>query len=217
VTLSYGIVLKYCFGMDDDAVKTYVEDTSGSQKKPADGSKVLPENRVSYLTHENLLQGLLGSGLDSTQNRFEIAMEESLRYAPISEDWVEFPDFLKFFETHVGSSVIKSIFGSEIITQNPQLITDLWEYDKIIMSLAKRIPSFWIPGAYRLRNKLLTTVRAWHKSAQEYHGGPRKEDDSSVERRWGSNMIQERFEMLSNLRNQNTNSVSSTDLGLMWA
>ena len=217
VTISYGIVLKHCFAMDDDAVRTYVTDTSGSQKKQIEGSQVSPGDRISYLTYENLHRVFLGSGFEPICDRFKTSLQESWSSAPIGQSWQELPDFGALFEEHVGSAVIKSIFGSEIMAQNPQFVVDLWKYDQDIMSLAQRVPSFWIPAAYRLRDKLLFGVKRWHQSSSRHFSRGDSNSDPQNEAIWGSRTIRERHKMLLGVKNQNVSSVASTDLGLIWA
>lgn len=203
--------------MSEEAVHSYTSDTSGSQKKPIEDSHVTHDNRVSYLTHENLLEGFLGSGFEPTCTRFEKSLEETWSSAPIFSEWQELPDLRAFFEEHMGSAVIKSIFGSEIIAQNPDLVYDLWEYDKVIISLAKRIPKFWLPEAYKLRDKLVLCVKRWHQSVRRQTKIEPGCCNSSFDDIWGSKMIRERYELLTSVKGQDPDSVASTDLGLLWA
>lgn len=217
VTLAYGIALKYCFGMAQKAVDVYIADTSGSQQKPIAGSNVPSQNRVSYLTHENLLKGLLGTGLAPATDRFESALTESLNLETIGQNWEYYPDFLEFHEDHVGAAVIRALFGPTLLSQNLDFVRDLWAYDKVVMSLAKRLPAFWIPNAYRLRDKLLSSIRKWHDFAKENFvnmNGSQHLDDDPL---WGSEMIKHRHKMLLGIGNQDSDSVASTDLGFIWA
>lgn len=217
VTQAHAIALKCCFGTSQDAADVYAADTSGSQFKPIEGSDVSCQNRVSYLTHENLTKGLLGSGLAPATNRFEIALTESLCSENIDQDWIYYPDFLEFYENHVGTAIIKALFGSELLRQNPGFYHDFWAYDKVIMKLAQRIPIFWIPNAYRIRKKLLMSIKRWHEFARERsmtEGNIQQGDDDPF---WGSEMVRERHKMLLNIGSQDYDSVAATDLGLIWA
>lgn len=217
VTLAYGIVLKCCFGMADKAADIYVADTSGCQLKPIAGSHVQRQGRVSYQTHESLLQGLLGTGLAPATDRFESAFNDSLCSLNIHEEWTHFPDLLAFFEDHVGSAVIKAIFGSALLSENPDFLRDLWAYDKVVMSLAKRLPAFWIPGAYELRNKLLLSIRRWHRYARTHPDELDEGQSVDVDPVWGCRMMRDRYKMLLGIENQDHDSVASTDLGFIWA
>ena len=217
VTNAYSHVLKYCFGMSAKAAGMYTADTSGSQRKPIAGSNVHPRNRVSYLTHENLRKGLLGPGLAPTTDRFEKAWAGSLGSLNISQKWVNFPDILEFFEDQVGGAVITAIFGFTLLSENPGFLRDLWAYDKVVMSLAKRLPVYWMPQAYRLRKKLLLAIKKWHALARMNSDKAKNTPDEEAASLWGSEMIQDRYKMLLSIENQDNNSVASTDLGLLWA
>ena len=218
VTKAYGIALKHCFGMAQKAVNSYHADTSGCQHKPIKGSYVQPQDRISYLTHENLLKGLLGTGLAPTSERFEKALTESLSSLSIGDEWVEFPNLVELFENHVGGSVIKAIFGSALLSQDPNFVRDLWAYDKVVMNLARRVPKFWSPEPYRLRDKLLLCIKKWHALARAHSD----RQESQVQREeaepfWGSEMIKDRHKMLLGVKDQDYDSLASTDLGFIWA
>lgn len=215
VTLAYGIALRYCFGMASQAAKMYISDTSGSHEKAIAKSDVLPHNRVSYRTHENLVQGLLGSALTPASDRFENILTESFYSLGISDEWVEFPDLLQFFEDHIGTAIVETVFGSALLAQNPGFIRDLWAYDRVVMSLAKRLPFFWIPEAYRLREKLLLSVKKWHAGLIGYENeGTKVQSKGDIQT---PQAIRDRVRMLLSIDNQNCDAVASTDLGFIWA
>ncbi|RAL08033.1 cytochrome P450 [Aspergillus homomorphus CBS 101889] len=221
VTRAYGIVLKYCFGMDQQAVDVYVSDTSGSRHRPISSSTTPHNSRVSYHTHENLTQGLLGSGLDSTTQRFEAALYAALDKAvPSISDWKFEPDLTQFFEEHLGTALLQALCGPLLVEESPNLVRKLWQYDKLIMALAKRLPSWLIPGSYQLRDELLAMIMRWHKLATELstaHPERKPSDQSQADPYWGSAMMRERNKMLLTIDGQDRRSVASTDLGFIWA
>lgn len=217
VTLAYGIALRYCFGMARKATSVYFADTTGPQQKPIQGTTAKPQNRVYYRTHENLLRGLLGTGLAPVSDRFESALTESLSSLHITEEGVIFPDFLEFFEDFLGTAIIKSIFGSALLSQSPDFVSNMWKFDKLVMNLAKQLPRVCIPESYRLRTKLLQSIKRWHAFART-HSVEKKEllnEDADV--LWGSETIKDRYKMLLDFENQDYDSVASTDLGFIWA
>ncbi|PWY88576.1 cytochrome P450 [Aspergillus sclerotioniger CBS 115572] len=221
VTRAYGVVLKYCFGMKQKAVDVYVSDTSGSRQRPIAGSKTPPNCRVSYHTHENLIQGLLGSGLGPTTERFDAALYASLDKAvPISHSWTYKEDFTQFFEDHLGTAMLETLYGPLLLAANPDFNRKLWQYDKHIMALAKRLPAWMIPGAYRLRDELLRAIMKWHRQATELTTETTKQTNSNqgdADPHWGSAMMRERNKMLLKIDRQDPQSVASTDLGFIWA
>ena len=217
VTLAYSIALKYCFGIAQKAVNVYLADSSGSQLRPIEGSDVKPQNRVYYRTHENLLRGLLGTGLAPVTDRFENLLTRSLRSLIITEEWTTFPDLREFFEDNLGAVVLESIFGPALLSQNPGFVRDLWSFDRVVMSLAKRLPVFCIPAAYRSQTKLLQSIKKWHAFARTHSNGVETSRDEDSDPLWGSKMIRDRFKMLLDVENQDYDSVASTDLGFIWA
>lgn len=204
--------------MDQRAVDVYLSDTSGSRARPIRGSNVRDNHRVSYHTHENLVQGLLGEGLTPTTERIQDALFASLDQVSKPEgEWTYVEDLTEFIEEHVGTAMLKALFGPLLLADSPDFNRDLWNYDKRIMSLAMRLPIFCIPGAYRLRNKLLNSIMRWHRLASQLSAamhGPEKEDADLF---WGSTMMRKRYEMLLKIEGQDLRSVASTDLGFIWA
>lgn len=218
VTQAYSLVLKQCFGMGKVAVSAYLADTSGSRQKPITGSRPGPHDRISFMTHENLVSGLLKEGLEPAALCFEKYLIQSLQTAGIGNEWREEEDMAKFFEHHLGSSLIRALFGEELFHQQPCFMEDLWEYDKGVMDLARRLPRIWISRTYRLRDKLLTSVQRWHARAfacttHEQEGC----DDRDADRLWGTKMMKERYLALLSATGQDEQSVASTDLALIWA
>ncbi|PYI05542.1 cytochrome P450 [Aspergillus sclerotiicarbonarius CBS 121057] len=221
VTRAYGLVLKHCFGMDQKAVVVYVSDTSGPRQRPIPGSKTPFNRRVSYHTHENLIQGLLGSGLGPTTERLDAALYASLDQAvPISPTWTYKEDLTQFFEDHLGTAMLQALYGPLLLAEHPDFNRKLWQYDKHIMALAKRLPAWLIPGSYRLRDELLRTIEKWHQRATELSTATPdrpKADPNEADPHWGSAMMRERNRMLLRIDGQDLQSVASTDLGFIWA
>ena len=201
--------------MTRKAAAVYSADTSGSQAKPIEGSDGSSGSRPYHGTHKNLLQGLLGAGLAPTFERFQDALAESFEGAVVSEEWVEYPDLLHFFEDHVGAAVIRSIFGGCLLDRNPGFVRNLWTFDGYILSLAKCLPWLCIPKAYKVRAKLLKAIEEWHTFA-EAQSTSHEDGDCDAHAYWGSTMVKERYKMLREVKNQDRKSIAATDLGLMW-
>ncbi|KAE8396125.1 cytochrome P450 [Aspergillus alliaceus] len=221
VTRAYAIALKSCFGMEQKAVDVYLTDTSGSSYRPIPGSQIPLNQRVCYRTHENLVQGLLGPGLGPTTERIEAALFASLdRAVPKSSEWVCGTDLSEFFEDHLGSAILQSLYGSLLISKNADFNRNLWRYDKQIMTMAKRLPSWLTPEAYSLRDELLLSIMRWHQEAtflSETMTISEQASEGGADPYWGSAMMRERHKMLLSIEGQDLKSVASTDLGLIWA
>ncbi|RAQ54737.1 cytochrome P450 monooxygenase [Aspergillus flavus] len=221
VTQAYGIALKHCFGMEQKAVDAYLADTSGSWHRPIPGSQTPWHGRVSYHTHENLVRGLLGAGLDPTMERIERLLLASLEGAVSrTSEWTYGMDLTEFFETHLGSAILQALYGPLLVTKNSDFNRNLWRYDKQIMRLAKRLPSWLIPEAYRLRDELLGAIMRWHQQAtllSETIPSCERTSGGEADPYWGSAMMRERNKMLLSIEGQDARSVASTDLGFIWA
>ena len=203
--------------MAQKAVSTYFDDTSGPQVKPIPGSNVDAQARVSHQTHEVLVKGLLGPGLAPTYSRFENNLTASLQTLGKDGEWMEYPDFLEFFEDVVGKAIVEAIFGSELLSQNPEFVRDLWTYDAVVMSLARRLPAFCNPQAHRVRRKLLGCIKRWHEFARAKSGVRGDSDGNDFDPVWGSRMMRERQDVLLGIQNQDYDSVAATDLAFIWA
>ncbi|KAL8644236.1 MAG: hypothetical protein Q9226_007865 [Calogaya cf. arnoldii] len=214
---AYGIALQNCFGMAKKPASVYFADTSGSRSKPIQGSNVQPKNRVMYRTHESLSQGLLGTGLAPASDRFEQRLAESLKSLCVSDEWVTYPDFLSFMEGKLGTAIVGAVFGSVLLSQNPDFIRDLWVFDDAAMGLAKRLPALCMPNAYRARRRLLHSIKEWHAYATKSSSREDTAPDGDIDSLWGSRLMRERNRMLLDVEDQDRDSVASTDLGLIWA
>ncbi|KAL8847243.1 MAG: hypothetical protein Q9221_007699 [Calogaya cf. arnoldii] len=214
---AYGIALQHCFGMAKKPASVYFADTSGSRSKPIQGSNVQPKNRVMYRTHESLSQGLLGTGLAPASDRCKQRLAKTLESLCVSDEWVTYPDFLSFMEDKLGTAIVEAVFGSVLLSQNPDFIRDLWVFDDAAMGLAKRLPALCMPNAYRARRRLLHSIKEWHAYATK--SSPREDTapDGDIDSLWGSRMMRERNSMLLDVEVQDRDSVASTDLGLIWA
>ena len=87
-------------------------------------------------------------------DRLEVERRKSITSLQISDDWTNFPDLMEFYQIFLGTAVIKTVFGSTLLSENPDFVQDLWDFDRVVMSLAKRLPILFAPRAYWLRRKL---------------------------------------------------------------
>ncbi|KAI1770960.1 cytochrome P450 [Hypoxylon cercidicola] len=217
VTTAYSLVLGQCFGMKRQALDVYNADTSGSRQKPILGSNLEPQDRISFMTHESLRSGLLKEGLGPAFHRFREYLSQSLLNAEIGDEWVECPDMSKFFEKHLGTSLVRTLFGEELLAQHPGFVEDLWEYDKGVMNLIRGLPRFLTLRTHRIRDRLVRSVERWHEKASDPVSCPKESNGFSDQSLWGSDMMKERYHMLLATKGQDAKSVAITDLALIWA
>jgi len=218
VTRAYGYALRHCFGMSKAAAAAYDRDTSGSREKPIAGSRVGEHGRIGHVTHANLAQGLLVDGLEPMTGRFHAALSQALEACEIGQDWKHYDDLAAFFEDVLGRAVLESVFGPLLLQTNPTFVRDLFEYDKTVMDLARRVPWFLKPLPYRLRGVLVESVKRWHAAASSSSSSSAPEPDSSTAwAGWGSSMLQARYEKLMQCDGQDADSVASANFALLWA
>ncbi|KAI1371821.1 cytochrome P450 [Hypoxylon crocopeplum] len=196
ITRSWSLLLRQCFGMRQEAVNAYLADTSGTRHKPIPGSTPNPQDRISFMTHENLTAGILQNGLDPATDRFKEYLEESLQTLDIGHDWAYMLDMTEFFQYHLGTALIRTLFGKGPLDQDTNFIQDLWEYDEGVMNLAQRFPRLWIPKIYRVRDKLLATVSRWHANAVNCAETSKDDNDGEADSIWGTKMMKERYRTL---------------------
>ncbi|KAI9706642.1 MAG: hypothetical protein M1836_003651 [Candelina mexicana] len=203
--------------MSRQAADVYFRDTSGPRKRPNLGSKTQSSRRIYYQTHETLLEGLLHQGLAPMTDRLKLEMKVSIFSLGILEYWTEFPDLMEFYRLFLGTTVIKTIFGSALLSLHPNFVQDLWDFDGVVMSLAKRLPIFCVPRTYRLRRKLLQCIKRWHTYARTHSAGHESVGNQDDDPYWGCKMIRDRYMALCGTEGQDHDSVASTDLAFIWS
>ena len=151
------------FGMPKAASETFVNDISGYSAKPLPGTEhIEPRNRICYRDHEILKTLLQGSEISHLTGTFQSALLERFSRLPITEEWMEVSDLFHFFTTHITPAAIEAFVGpslTEVI--DPNFVRDFWRFDSWVPAMAKRVPEFCIPEAFRIRDKLLSSVERW--------------------------------------------------------
>ncbi|KAH8706987.1 cytochrome P450 [Phaeosphaeriaceae sp. PMI808] len=213
---AYSIGLRYLFGMQEKAIKTYTADDSGPYRKPHPNSRVAPGSRIDFLTHDSLLRGLTGAAMTPTFQRVQKIFDRNLAEENIGQEWIEMPDLLTFFRKTLGRAVLEAHFGPSLLRINPGFIDDMWLFDEAVPGLAKRLPRFVIPDAYRVRDRLLMQIHNWYQYARQNFREDSVYADRDGDPFWGSAMSRERQKLLLSIDGQDDASVASTDLGLMW-
>lgn len=216
----YTVALKSLFGMKDKAREAYAADNSGPYRKPHPKSHVAPHNRIDYLTHDSLLRGLIGPGLPPTFRRFQTIFTKQITIGLGGQNqpsqWVPMPDMLQFYQDHIGRAILESIFGPLLLKVNPTFVETLWEFDKSTPVLARRIPRWLVPRAYRCRDSLVEQIQNWYQHARAQFHDSLVAEDGNGDPCWGSEMMRERQKFLLAVDGQDDASLASTDLGLIW-
>lgn len=209
--------LKYLFGMPDVALKMYIADDSGFQYKPAPESQVRFEDRVDYHTHVSLLAFTSGKHFSGFYRRWYKSFSARLRNLHVTDDWIEYPDLLSFFERDFALAVVEATCGPILEQQNTNLAEDLARYARYSPSLSKGLPRFLAPKAYAIRDKLFTNVKNWHNFAREHFHPSSVENDGDADPFWGSEFMRSRQKMFEGFSGFDENAAAASDLGFIWA
>ena len=214
----YTFALQNVFGMPKRALAAYRADDSGSHRRPHPDSNVAPHNRVDFLTHQILFKAFGGSGLNTSFDRCAGILRRNLESLAIPEDdWVEMPDLWAFFQAQLGTAVLEGLYGPALSRLSPGFLQDLWAFDKATPKLAKLMPKFLIPEAYRVRGRLLDAIRRWHDHARQHFDESSIAADGDADPYWGSSMVRARQQVLLDVDGQDYDAIVAADLGLIWA
>ncbi|RYP38291.1 hypothetical protein DL767_002622 [Monosporascus sp. MG133] len=211
----YRFTLKWMFGMPKNALETYNADDSGPLATPYSGSNVAPEARIDYLLHQNFLRQWSGPNLTHTTKRFKRALRSRIDLLDFTGIWKEVDDFYQMFAKVVSASLIESIFGPALLRLNPGFVENLWTYDDCVPWLVRGVPSFLIPGSYRIRDDLRHQIKGWYKYArQEFHESA-IDPDGDGDPFWGSEFVRYLQNNLSEWGHDD-DALSAQDLGTIW-
>lgn len=208
--------MKYFFGMPEKALSVYRADNSGPFQKPYLGSNVPPRNRIDHITHHAFLRALSGPGLEPTSQRFMQILATRLGELPLSTEWTEIRDLRKLFQEITGSSLIQAVFGPLLLRTNPNFVNDLWKFDDVVPWLARAVPSFLMPGPYRIRKRLFNQLKNWYTTARQHFCESSISEDGDGDPFWGSELVRSRQEMLLQVDSHDDDTLASADLGLIW-
>ena len=203
--------------MRKEALSVYEKDDSGPFNKPFLGSKVEPRNRIDWITHREILKGLTGAGLEPLTKRTTKAIVGRMNNTPVKQDWVEYPDLMKFFQQLVGTSIMENLASPALFELNPNFSDDFWKFDKFLPKFAKGIPDYLVPGSSQVRKSLLDGLKRYYLHAREHYDTSGFDADGDFDPYWGSGLMKARQSTLLAVDNQDDDSVASADLGLIWA
>jgi hypothetical protein len=211
----HGSLLRYVFRLPRAAATVYYNDNSGEYLMPHSDSNVEARNRVDFLTRSSFQRFLTGPGLAPLSKRFQRNITERLQCLSVSNDWVQWDDFMDLFHNEVTSAVMDAMCGTFLIEQNPSFIKNLWTLDHNVMMLFTRTPRILAPWAHASRDSALAAVRDWHTWARENFDptsiGPDGDDPY-----WGTRFFRERQDMFYGMGGFNADAVASQELAFIW-
>lgn len=118
----------------------------------------------------------------------------------------------------VSRAVIESMCGTYILSLNPSLISDFWEFDRRVPLLYKGFPRWLCPSVYKARKRMLVSIKKWHKYGHEHSDctkiGPADPDWDPY---WGSKLVRARQEYGLRMGTLDADALAAEDLGLLFA
>lgn len=213
------IAMRNVFGTPNEVIPLYIGDDSGPFLKPNPGCQVQPENRIRFFHTKNAHKYLAGSnGIRLGELYMEILSRNISADASIGFDWIQLPDLYLFIQNLVFRAGSESLCGSSILSLNPTLAEDFWEFEQSIPTLLKGFPRWLCPGAYRRRDKVLNMIKKWHKFANEKSDFTKTGfNDPEWDEYFGSKYVKGRQSFLHEIDIMNADGRASEDLGLLFA
>jgi hypothetical protein len=178
-----------------------------------------PEESIEYTIHKAVNTGLSGPHLDALTARFQeylVKQVEEDVESKIGYDWIEFPDLNAFVEKHVFEAAVRSMFGTYMLSLNPTLAEDFWNFNRHIGALFMGLPWWLNPRAYREREKMIQNIKRWQKYARE-HCDIASVGDVEWEPYYGSKFIRERQGLLTKRGILDETARASENFAFMWA
>lgn len=209
------IAVRDILGTPKHVVPFYAADNSGVSARPQPGSNVPPERRILYIQHKVAHKYLTGQELKGISERYMKILQRNLSIG-IEYDWIDIPDLQAFLQSQLFSAAVESMCGTYIFSLNPTLVEDFWQFDRNVPLLYKGVPQWMYPSAYRAREKMLTSMKKWHKFASE-HSDYSKREAGDWDPYWGSNLVKARQEYFHKMGILDADAMASEDLGLLFA
>ncbi|KAI9645540.1 hypothetical protein NHQ30_006282 [Ciborinia camelliae] len=212
-------IFERVFGVPADATAVVMSDDTGASEKPLPGSKPVPaDQRYHYITHQGLYDNLTGSRVADLATRFLANLNTELDNLDMgSDEWLEVPDFYSLIQTTIFNASVRALCGSHIFEVIPTLTEDFWHFDTLVGGLLKDIPRFLIPDAYKIRDKLLKSLREWHRSAEAHIDRNDEELENKLwEPYYGSKLVRDRARDIAKIEKHGEEARAANDLGLIW-
>ncbi|KAI9154655.1 Cytochrome P462 monooxygenase [Paramyrothecium foliicola] len=209
--------LRQIFGLPEEAVKFYRADDSGNASTSRKESLVEPQNRIGFLTAHNLHKHLSGVHLENLSNRYIDFLLRDLSSFDVQDEWVSLPDLHDFIQKYAMTASLKATFGTELFKQCPNVIDDLMDFNSRLPDFIRCLPRWLAPGAHRVRERLLSSVKKWHDYAHKHFDcsktGP---EDPEWEPYFGSKLIRVRQQYLLQMEKVTAQTRAVEDLGFMF-
>ncbi|KAI0886387.1 putative cytochrome P450 [Annulohypoxylon maeteangense] len=167
------------WGMSTEEIKMFADDRSGKKKFPLPGTEHTPLRRRHWYNHHTLYTRYLSNPrytevLANTFYHFFLRRLDNQS----NIEWTSIQLF-QFLKNDMFESAIESLFGSQILHLNPDLIKCYWEFDEVAGVLVWGLPRFMSRRPYKVRERLhRMALRHLESSWENFDwNGPERESD----------------------------------------
>lgn len=126
------------------------------------------------------------------------------------------PDLCSFVQKHVIEAAITVFFGPYMISLNPGIVDEFWRWNEDVRLMFMDMSRWWIPGAYRLREKLIQSIQRWQRHARE-NFDERGLGEDAWEPFYSCKFIRERQGLLTKREIMDETARASENLANTWA
>ena len=217
--LGVAFAMKNVLGTPAHTLPLYADDESGPLAVPLPGSQTRKEYRIRYFHSRAAHHFLAGQNGMRMGERYLEILDRNLRTdTSIDLDWTKHVDLSPFLQNIVFPASTESIFGSELLSLNPNLTEDFWSFERNIPTLLKQLPRWLAPRAHRSRAKMLGIIKNWHAHANARTDFTKVgRNDPEWEPFLGTKLIKERQRFMHDIDIMDADSRASEDLGLLFA
>jgi hypothetical protein len=201
-----------------EVIPFYAADDSGMATKPRKESTVKHGDRIHYWQAHTSQKWLSGASLQLMSENYLCILEDEIASLNIDDEWIEIPDLYRFLQIHVSTAAIKAMMGTAIFQQYPTLVEDFWTFDRNVSNYSRLVPRWWIPAAYRVRDRLLKNIGKWteyaHIKSDCSKIGP---DDNNWDPYFGTKLMKAREHAYLQMPAMSLGARASETLGLIFA
>ena len=205
------------FGTSKNVLDFYESDDSGVNHLPHPKSNIQPENRIHYFTHKITIELLAGKHLQSLAESFGSILKRRIHNLEVASDWTHMPDLVLLLQSHMFSAAVEGMCGPHLLSLNPNFARDFWDFDGRMPYILKGYPRFFIPAAWRARDRCLESIKKWHSYIKNQHTTGPADATNPQDPLYGTALMRERQIYSSKMKPMTPDAIASADLGLIWA
>lgn len=163
---------------------------------------------------------LAGPGLEVLAERYQDEVVRQLMASekvPEGDEWVELPDLISFVECHILEAATRALYGPYLVSLNPTVAKDFWEFNKRVKSMFMGVPKWMNPLAIKARNKMTDNIKRWQRYTAAHCNIEDIPDDVEWEPYYGSKYTRVRQKLLTKRDIMNESARAAENLAFVWA